>query len=242
MNDDIFNWKPPAPRQDQRADTPSDEPAADGADEYAQAVEPQDSEPVSPAAENERFETVPDEDLPGALEAILIVSAEPVEEDFLADLTGRPVSHIQRQLVTLSAEYTGERRGFDLRRTAGGWRLYTRGDYAGYVERYVTDGATAKLSKAALETLAVVAYRQPVTRGRISAIRGVNCDGVMRTLLTRGLVEECGSDPDSPALLYRTTTLFLERMGLESLDQLPELAPFLPDDLKDVENDAAIRQ
>jgi segregation and condensation protein B len=105
------------------------------------------------------------------------------------------------------------------------------------VERFVTDGASARLTKAALETLAVVAYRQPVTRGRISAIRGVNCDGVIRTLLARGMVEECGTDPDSTATLYRTTTLFLEKIGLDSVAQLPELAPFLPDDVTDIEED-----
>jgi segregation and condensation protein B len=98
------------------------------------------------------------------------------------------------------------------------------------VERFVLDGQQVRLTQAALETLAVIAYKQPVTRSRISAIRGVNCDGVVRTLLSRGLVEECGSEPDSGAHLYRTTTLFLEKLGLNSVDQLPPLAPFLPDD------------
>ncbi|MFC4336149.1 SMC-Scp complex subunit ScpB [Salininema proteolyticum] len=237
MNEEIAQWRPP---EQVKADQPVDEPVE--ADEYSQALveAPEPAPPPEPVPD--KFEAVPDEDLAGALEAVVTVAAEPVSEEMLAALMGRPVSQVRHALTTLAAEYTGDRRGFDLRRTSGGWRLYTRGDYAAYVERFVTDGATARLSKAALETLAVVAYRQPVTRTRVSAIRGVNCDGVMRTLLTRGLVEECGTDPDSPALLYRTTTLFLEKMGLDSLDSLPELAPFLPDDLKDVEEDAATRQ
>jgi segregation and condensation protein B len=136
-------------------------------------------------------------------------------------------------LDALSAEYTAQGRGFELRRAAGGWRLYTRPEYAPYVERFVLDGQSTRLTQAALETLAVVAYKQPVTRSRISAIRGVNCDGVMRTLVTRGLVEEVGTEPESGAYLYRTTTLFLEKLGLNSLDQLPALAPFLPDDVEE---------
>jgi segregation and condensation protein B len=140
-------------------------------------------------------------------------------------------------LRTLSDDYTAAGRGFDLRSVAGGWRLYTRAEHAPVVERFVLDGQQAKLSQAALETLAVVAYRQPVSRARVSAVRGVNCDGVMRTLTTRGLVEEAGVDPDSGALLYRTTSYFLERMGMDTLDDLPALAPYLPDvdDLDEVE-------
>ena len=120
---------------------------------------------------------------------------------------------------------------------ADGWRLYSRDEFAGYVERFVLDGQRARLTQAALETLAVIAYRQPVTRSRISAIRGVSVDAVMRTLLTRGLVEECGADPDTGGGLYQTTSLFLEKMGLRSLDELPSLAPLLPDtsQLDDVE-------
>ncbi|MFL6156870.1 MAG: SMC-Scp complex subunit ScpB, partial [Marmoricola sp.] len=112
---------------------------------------------------------------------------------------------------------------------AGGWRYYTREEYAGVVERFVLDGQQARLTQAALETLAVVAYKQPVSRARVSAIRGVNVDGVMRTLLTRGLLEEAGTDAETGAHLYRTTVYFLERIGITSLDELPELAPFVPD-------------
>jgi segregation and condensation protein B len=106
--------------------------------------------------------------------------------------------------------------------------MYSRTDCAPVVERFVRDGQQAKLTQAALETLAVVAYRQPVSRSKVSAIRGVNCDGVMRTLLARGLVEECGTEHETGALLYQTTGYFLERMGLKGLDELPELAPLLP--------------
>lgn len=239
---EVAQWRPPWQREDgaapARPDTPADEPA-DERDEYSQAVNevPAQAEPA-PEPERPALRPVPDDvDLGAVLEAILMVAEEPLPEQFLSSVLERPLPEVRETLGRLSAEYTGDGRGFDLRRQAGGWRFYSRGDYARYVERFVTDGASARLTKAALETLAVVAYRQPVTRGRISAIRGVNCDGVMRTLLARGLVEECGSDPDSTATLYRTTTLFLEKLGLDSVDQLPELAPFLPDDVTDIEED-----
>ncbi len=116
---------------------------------------------------------------------------------------------------------------------AGGWRFYTRPEFAPVVEKFVRDGQEVRLTQAALETLAVVAYRQPVGRAQVSAVRGVNCDGVMRTLSLSGLVEEAGNDQETGAILFRTTSYFLERLGLASLDQLPELAPFLPDQLDD---------
>ena len=162
------------------------------------------------------------------LEAILLVVEEPVADVVLAQITERPRDEVAQTLQELSAEYTEQQRGFDLRQVAGGWRLYTRASCAPLVEKFVLDGQQAKLSQPALETLAVVAYRQPVSRSRISAVRGVNCDGVMRTLLTRGLIEEAGTDADSGAILYRTTSLFLEKMGMQSLEELPELAPLLP--------------
>ncbi|WP_194919392.1 SMC-Scp complex subunit ScpB [Catenulispora rubra] len=162
------------------------------------------------------------------LEAILLVVEEPVADVVLAQITERPRDEVVQTLHELSAEYTEQQRGFDLRQVAGGWRLYTRAACAPLVEKFVLDGQQAKLSQPALETLAVVAYRQPVSRSRISAVRGVNCDGVMRTLLTRGLIEEAGTDADSGAILYRTTLLFLEKMGMRTLDELPELAPLLP--------------
>jgi segregation and condensation protein B len=152
----------------------------------------------------------------------------------LAQIMEQPTERVAAMLEDISARYTAAGHGFDLRRAAGGWRLYTRPEYAPYVERFVLDGQSVRLTQASLETLAVVAYKQPVTRSRVSAIRGVNCDGVMRTLVTRGLIEECGIEGETGAYLYRTTPLFLEKLGLNSVDQLPPLAPFLPDDVEEV--------
>ncbi|MEV6762152.1 SMC-Scp complex subunit ScpB [Streptomyces sp. NPDC051105] len=168
-------------------------------------------------------------DLKPALEAVLMVVDEPATAEHLSKLLERPKQTITKALRALAEEYTAQGRGFELRFVAGGWRFYTRGEYAPAVERLVLEGQTARLTQAALETLAVVAYRQPVSRSRVSAVRGVNCDGVMRTLLQRGLVEEAGAEPETGAILYRTTNYFLERMGLRGLDELPELAPFLPE-------------
>jgi len=175
-----------------------------------------------------------DAELRGALEAILLVVDQPVSELTLAQVLEQPSERIGPMLDDIAAGYTAAGHGFELRRAAGGWRLYTRPEYATYVERFVLDGQSVRLTQAALETLAVVAYKQPVTRSRISAIRGVNCDGVLRTLVSRGLVEECGAEPDSGAFLYRTTTMFLEKLGLNSVDDLPPLAPFLPDDVEEL--------
>jgi segregation and condensation protein B len=167
--------------------------------------------------------------LRAAVEAVLLVVDVPTSSVELAQVLGRPVPEVDGALRSLRDEYDGDGRGMDLREVADGWRLYSREDFAPYVERFVLDGQRARLTQAALETLSVIAYRQPVTRSRISAIRGVSVDAVMRTLLTRGLVEECGADPDTGGGLYRTTRLFLEKLGLRSLDELPSLAPLLPD-------------
>jgi segregation and condensation protein B len=182
-------------------------------------------EPLRPLADDE---VVP------VLEAILMVVDEPVSEITLAQVLDLEAEQLAGVLIELSARYSAEGRGFDLRRAAGGWRFYTRAEYASYVERFVLDGQQLRLTQASLETLAVVAYKQPVTRSRVSAIRGVNCDGVIRTLVTRGMIEECGTEPESGAHLYRTTTLFLEKMGLDSVEELPPLAPFLPDNLEEL--------
>jgi segregation and condensation protein B len=168
-----------------------------------------------------------------SLEAILLVADEPVADVVLAQVFELPREVIAAALRALSASYASEQRGFELREVAGGWRYYTRTEYAPLVEKFVRDGQEVRLTQAALETLAVVAYRQPVGRGQVSAVRGVNCDGVMRTLALRGLVEEAGTDQETGAILFRTTAYFLERLGLPSLDQLPDLAPFLPDHLDD---------
>ena len=154
----------------------------------------------------------------------------------LASAVREPADVVEQTLRGLSDEYTADQRGFDLREVAGGWRYYTRAECSPLVERFVLDGQQARLTQASLETLAVIAYRQPITRGRISAVRGVNVDGVIRTLLTRGLIAEAGHDGESGAHVYVTTGHFLERMGIASLDDLPPLAEHLPDlaDLEDV--------
>jgi segregation and condensation protein B len=167
--------------------------------------------------------------LPAALEAILMVVDTPVSDAMLAEVLDRPREDVGEALRTLAGEYLAHHRGFELREVAGGWRFYSAASCAPYVERFVRDGQPARLTQASLETLAVVAYRQPVSRARISAVRGVNVEGVMRTLIARGLIEEAGTEPESGAILYQTTTYFLERLGLPSLDDLPELATFLPD-------------
>ncbi len=168
-----------------------------------------------------------------SLEAVLLVADEPVAEDLLAEVLEVPVTAVAAELRELAGAYTAQQRGFDLREVAGGWRLYTRAECAAVVERFVSDGQEIRLTQAALETLAVVAYRQPVSRARVSGVRGVNCDGVMRTLVLRGLVEESGSDPETGAILFQTTGYFLERLGLASITDLPDLVPFLPDHLDD---------
>lgn len=171
-----------------------------------------------------------------ALEAVLMVADQPLDHLTLAQAVGHPPVEVQAALSELAAEYDEQGRGFELRHVGGGWRYFTREAFAPAVERFVLDGQQARLTQAALETLAVVAYRQPVSRSRISAIRGVNVDGVVRTLVTRGLLEEAGTDPESGAHLYRTSSYFLERMGLASLAELPDIAPMLPD-IEDMEDD-----
>lgn len=186
------------------------------------------SEDETAAQESEAL-AVPVAELRPALEAVLMVADEPLDQVSLATVLGYPVPDVAEALRALADEYDEQGRGFELRNVAGGWRYYTREDYAPVVEKFVLDGQQARLTQAALETLAVVAYRQPVSRARVSAIRGVNVDGVMRTLLNRGLVEDAGTDQETGAHLYRTTSYFLERIGVTSLDELPDLAPFLPE-------------
>jgi segregation and condensation protein B len=188
-----------------------------------------DAEPVPAATEQAEPETVPDHDLAGALEAVLLVVDSPVTESALAAAVGHRPAKVRELLIDLAARYTAASSGIELRELGGGWRFYTRDRFAPVVERFVLDGAQSRLSRAALETLAVVAYRQPVTRARIAGVRGVNVDGVIRTLMSRGLIEDVGADPDTGGLLYRTTDLFLERLGLSDLSELPSLGPLLPD-------------
>lgn len=187
----------------------------------------------APAAEPDELDL---DQLPGgaraALEAVLMVIDEPATDVELATVLQLPVDRVRTLLASLQAEYDGVSgqapRGFELRSIAGGWRIYSRPDFAPVVSRFVLDGQTARLTQAALETLAVIAYRQPVARSRVSAIRGVNVDSVIRTLTQRGLVEPAGTDPETGAALYRTTSYFLERLGIGSVAELPQLAPHLP--------------
>jgi segregation and condensation protein B len=198
----------PSPEPDPTPDDPAGAQPADG--------EPADGQLV-------------DSELDAALEALLLVVDAPTDEETLALAVQQPVARVRAALRRLAGSYAATGRGIDLRHAGAGWRFYTRDAYAPYVERLLLDGQRARLTRAALETLAVVAYRQPVTRARVSAVRGVNCDGVLRTLLTRGLVQEAGVDDATQGTLFRTTEMFLERLGLSSLEDLPPLAPLLPD-------------
>ena len=200
-----------------------------------------------PAARQGELNAVPSDRLRSAAEAVLVVADEPITAASLSESLGLDENATEKLLESLAAEYAGHEgqgrpRGFILRRVAGGWRLASAPEFSDIVERFVIGGATARLSQAALETLAVIAYRQPVTRGRVAAIRGVNVDGVVRTLHARGLIEETGTEP-SGAILYRTTAEFLEYLGLNSLEDLPPLAPYLPDTavLDDIENEMSER-
>lgn len=166
--------------------------------------------------------------LKSAIEAILLVVDEPVTVTTIAQVTNTPEIEVAKELKKLQKDFEERNGGITLREVAGGWRFYTNEHSAEVVERFLKDGMTARLTQASLETLAVIAYKQPVSRGRIAAIRGVNVDGVVRTLLNRGLIEESGSETDSQAVLYKTTSYFLERLGIASLDELPPVADYLP--------------
>lgn len=167
--------------------------------------------------------------IPPALEAILLVADEPLPPELLAQLVGTSVEEVAETCESLAHQYEVEGRGFVLARVAGGYRYQTATEQAPYVERFVLDGQSSRLSAAALETLAVVAYKQPVSRNQIASIRGVNVDGVMRTLQQRGYVDEVARDPGpGQAVLYGTTPTFLERLGLDSVNDLPPLGEFFP--------------
>lgn len=172
-------------------------------------------------------------DFPGgarsAIEAVVMVVDQPVSEDEVASALELSAEDVHRHLLALQAEYDEQQRGFALRVINGGWRIYSRSDFAPVIEKFLLDGQQAKLTQASLETLAVIAYRQPISRSRVSAVRGVNVDGVIRTLLNRGLIHELGQDTEGGAMLYGTTPYFLQRLGLGSLEELPALAPYLPD-------------
>lgn len=163
------------------------------------------------------------------LEALLLMATEPMPTAELAQAVRAPVALVERALAHLAEFYDETGRGFELRYVGGGWRYWTRAEHAELIGGWLIEGQHAKLSQAALETLAVVAYLQPISRSRVSAVRGVNVDGVLRTLVTRDLVHEVDRDPETGAMLFGTTGEFLERLGLPGLDDLPPIAPHLPD-------------
>jgi segregation and condensation protein B len=165
-----------------------------------------------------------------AIEAVVLVSHDPVPTDLLAQLLEQPIALVERWCDELAAEYADHRRGFELRRVAGGYRYQTHPDQTPYVERFVLHDQKARLSGAALETLAIIAYKQPISRAQVASIRGVDPDGVIRTLQARGYIDEVGRD-DGPgqAILFGTTAQFLEKLGLDTLDDLPPIAEFIPD-------------
>jgi segregation and condensation protein B len=210
-------------------EAPEEATAASDADTAAEALQEAPGEADGTQEDDVLSDGLGAPTLGAALEAVLLVTDEPLDVATLAALVRRPAAEVGEQLAALAAEYAEQGRGFELRDVAGGWRFYTRADCAEVVERYVRDGQQARLTQAALETLAVVAYRQPVSRARISAVRGVNVDGVIRTLTSRGLVAEAGHDQATGAILYRTTELFLDRLGIRTLEELPPIAEYLPD-------------
>jgi segregation and condensation protein B len=174
--------------------------------------------------------TAVDVEARGAIEAVVLAATEPVPAALLAQLIELPVTRVEELCEELATEYAREGRGFQLARVAGGYRFQTHPDAHPYVERFVLEGQTARLSGPALETLAIVAYKQPIARAQISAIRGVNVDATLKTLVARGYIEESGHEhsPGNPTL-FSTTRTFLERLGLDSLEQLPSLADFVPE-------------
>ena len=174
--------------------------------------------------------TAVDVEARAAIEAVVLAATEPVPPAVLAQLVELPTARVEELCDELAAEYAREGRGFQLARVAGGYRFQTHPDTHAYVERFVLEGQTARLSGPALETLAIVAYKQPIARAQISAIRGVNVDATLKTLVARGYIEESGHEhsPGNPTL-FSTTRTFLERLGLDSLEQLPALADFVPE-------------
>lgn len=210
------------------------------------AADPSPSEDAaahpSPSEDAAELDTLGLDDLirlRAAVEAVLFVSDAALSTTELAVSLRRPEPEVRAALAAIGRDLDQRDAGIELRELAGGFRFSTRSEVAPAVERFLRDGQRTKLSQAALETLAVVAYRQPVTRGRVAAIRGVSVDGVIRTLLSRGLIAEVGVDADSQAGLYATTDLFLDKIGLSGLDELPSLAPLLPD-LDDLDADDGV--
>lgn len=221
------DWEYPEPAASVEADPePTSEPEPEPEPEPGPGPAPA-AEQLKPAPPEAEAPRQPDE-WRRAIEAVLMAATEPVEPQVLAQLIERPVAEVEGLCALLAAECSG--RGFVLAKVAGGYRFQTHPDLAPYVERYLLEGRHARLSGAALETLAVIAYKQPVTRAQLSAVRGVDVDGVVRSLLDRGYIEEVGrTEGVGHPIQYGTTRLFLERLGLESLEKLPALADLVPD-------------
>ncbi|HEV8626769.1 MAG TPA: SMC-Scp complex subunit ScpB [Acidimicrobiia bacterium] len=220
---DDEEWEYPAPEGSvpgEEPEQPSDETGTAGGSGRAEPPQARNApEPEAPRQPDEWRR---------AIEAVLMAATEPVEPQVLAQLIERPVAEVEGLCALLAAECSG--RGFILAKVAGGYRFQTHPDLAPYVERYLLEGRHARLSSAALETLAVIAYKQPVTRSQLSAVRGVDVDGVVRSLLDRGYIEEVGrTEGVGHPIQYGTTRLFLERLGLDSLEKLPALADLVPD-------------
>lgn len=173
------------------------------------------------------------DDVSAAVEALLMVADQPLAVVTIAQVVGIPLAEAKKEIERLRAEYDGEngsaRRGFELREVGGGWRIYAREEFDELVRSMLHDDSPQRLSQQALETLSVIAYKQPVTRSQVSAVRAVNVDTVMRTLIARGLITEHSTDPETGAIFYQTTPLLLEYLGIESLDQLPPISPLLDD-------------
>jgi segregation and condensation protein B len=172
---------------------------------------------------------VTDEELAPALEAILMITDAPVSLVALATALERPVNIIRVAVNALKESYDGQNRGFELREVGGGWRIYVRQEFDWAVRMFIANENPTKLSQAALETLAVIAYKQPISRGQVASIRAVNVDSVVKTLLNRGLITELYTDSESGAVHFGTTDLMLELLGINSLDELPRISPYLPD-------------
>ncbi|MFJ9782258.1 SMC-Scp complex subunit ScpB [Amycolatopsis sp. NPDC101161] len=221
----------PEPEPDAELSPESSAPAEPEPEAAEPALDPDDPESDLVAAGDVSLlpDVTSDEALEAALESLLLVVDSPASEELLAETLEQPKARIVVALRTMAQKFTDRTSGIDLRRVGEGWRFYTRDVYAPFVEKLLLDGQRSKLTRAALESLAVIAYRQPVTRARVAAVRGVNVDGVIRTLLARGLIEEMGTDPETTGTLYVTTELFLERLGLSSLNDLPAIAPLLPE-------------
>ena len=193
--------------------------------EQVPSVDPRESQAIDPALDNSALQ--------GAVEAILMVAEVPLSLMHIATALDSPIPEVKDAVLAVKADFDGANgsrpRGFELREVGGGWRVFVREEYEWAVREFISNENPTKLSQAALETLAVIAYRQPIARGQIASIRGVNVDTVVKTLLSRGLITELFTDSETGAINYGTTETFLETLGINTLDDLPLISPYLPD-------------